>query len=80
MKILSALRSNLHVPMGSPETAIQAVDKPQMRIFILGARAESSLPPHVWEQLGLEIALWSEALKNPDDAADEPDAEDEVIE
>ena len=25
--------------------------KPQVRIFILGARAESSLPPHVWEQL-----------------------------
>ena len=24
-----------------------------MRIFILGARAESSLPPHVWEQLTL---------------------------
>jgi len=27
------------------------VGKPQVRIFILGARAESSLPPHVWEQL-----------------------------
>lgn len=50
---LAALRSNLHVPMGSPETALQAVDKPQMRIFILGARAESSLPASVWEQLQL---------------------------
>ena len=42
---------NLHVPPGTPETEEQAADKPQMRIFILGARAESSLPPHVWEQL-----------------------------
>lgn len=44
---------NLHVPAGTPETEEQATDKPQMRIFILGARAESSLPPHVWEQLCL---------------------------
>lgn len=42
---------NLHVPPGTPETEEQAMNKPQMRIFILGARAESSLPPHVWEQL-----------------------------
>lgn len=41
----------LHVPPGTPETEEQAATKPQMRIFILGARAESSLPPHVWEQL-----------------------------
>ena len=46
-----ALRTNLHVPPGAPETPNAAVTKPQMRIFILGARAESSLPPHVWEQL-----------------------------
>jgi splicing suppressor protein 51 len=39
------------VPPGAPETAEAAVGKPQVRIFILGARAESSLPPHVWEQL-----------------------------
>ncbi|KAF8163164.1 zinc-finger of mitochondrial splicing suppressor 51-domain-containing protein [Crassisporium funariophilum] len=48
---LAALRSTLHVPIGAPETEEAAVGKPQMRIFILGARAESSLPPHVWEQL-----------------------------
>ncbi|KAI0720935.1 zinc-finger of mitochondrial splicing suppressor 51-domain-containing protein [Cerioporus squamosus] len=48
---LAALRTNLHVPPGAPETPDAAVTKPQMRIFILGARAESSLPPHVWEQL-----------------------------
>ncbi|KAH8106760.1 zinc-finger of mitochondrial splicing suppressor 51-domain-containing protein [Cristinia sonorae] len=48
---LAALRTTLHVPPGAPETEEAAADKPQMRIFILGARAESSLPPHVWEQL-----------------------------
>ncbi|KAG6845230.1 hypothetical protein H0H87_012222 [Tephrocybe sp. NHM501043] len=48
---LAALRSTLHVAPGAPETAEAAVGKPQVRVFILGARAESSLPPHVWEQL-----------------------------
>ncbi|KIM49265.1 hypothetical protein M413DRAFT_61031 [Hebeloma cylindrosporum] len=48
---LAALRSTLHVPPGAPETEEATVGKPQVRIFILGARAESSLPPHVWEQL-----------------------------
>lgn len=48
---LAALRSTLHVAPGAPETEEAAVGKPQVRIFILGARAESSLPPHVWEQL-----------------------------
>jgi mitochondrial splicing suppressor protein 51 len=46
-----ALRTTLHVAPGAPETAEAAVGKPQVRVFILGARAESSLPPHVWEQL-----------------------------
>ncbi len=48
-----ALRSTLHGATGAPETEEASIDKPQMRIFILGARAESSLPPHVWEQLTL---------------------------
>jgi len=48
---LAALRSTLHPPVGAPETSEATVGKPQVRIFILGARAESSLPPHVWEQL-----------------------------
>jgi mitochondrial splicing suppressor protein 51 len=43
----------LHGPTGTPETEEASIDKPQMRIFVLGARAESSLPPHVWEQLTL---------------------------
>ncbi|KAJ7090284.1 zinc-finger of mitochondrial splicing suppressor 51-domain-containing protein [Mycena belliarum] len=50
---LAALRTTLHVPLGAPETAEAQVGKPQVRIFILGARAESSLPIHVWEQLCL---------------------------
>ncbi|KAG6891337.1 hypothetical protein C0992_008791 [Termitomyces sp. T32_za158] len=45
------LRSTLHVPTGAPENAEAAIGKPQVRVFMLGARAESSLPPHVWEQL-----------------------------
>jgi splicing suppressor protein 51 len=45
------LRTTLHVAPGAPETAEAAVGKPQVRVFILGARAESSLPPYVWEQL-----------------------------
>ncbi|PFH50077.1 hypothetical protein AMATHDRAFT_4323 [Amanita thiersii Skay4041] len=48
---LAALRSTLHVEPGAPETEEATTGKPQVRIFILGARAESSLPPHVWEQL-----------------------------
>ncbi|KAF9233935.1 zinc-finger of mitochondrial splicing suppressor 51-domain-containing protein [Melanogaster broomeanus] len=48
---LAALRTMLHVPPGAPDTEEAGAAKPQMRVFILGARAESSLPPHVWEQL-----------------------------
>ena len=43
----------LHVPPGSPETEEAGAGKPSFRIFILGARSESSLPAHVWEQLSL---------------------------
>ncbi|KAI0281428.1 zinc-finger of mitochondrial splicing suppressor 51-domain-containing protein [Russula aff. rugulosa BPL654] len=50
---LAALRLTLHGATGTPETEEASIDKPQMRIFILGARAESSLPHHVWEQLTL---------------------------
>ncbi|KAH8116929.1 zinc-finger of mitochondrial splicing suppressor 51-domain-containing protein [Phellopilus nigrolimitatus] len=53
IRSLAALRSTLHVPPGAPETEEAGVGKPVFRIFILGARAESSLPPHVWEQLSL---------------------------
>ncbi|KAJ3977662.1 zinc-finger of mitochondrial splicing suppressor 51-domain-containing protein [Lentinula raphanica] len=49
---MAAIRSTLHTEPGAPETHEASVGKPQVRIFILGARGESSLPPHVWEQLG----------------------------
>ncbi|KAI5997878.1 zinc-finger of mitochondrial splicing suppressor 51-domain-containing protein [Pisolithus marmoratus] len=46
-----ALCTTLHVPPGAPDTEKAGAAKPQIRVFILGAHAESSLPPHVWEQL-----------------------------
>ncbi|KAJ3811011.1 zinc-finger of mitochondrial splicing suppressor 51-domain-containing protein [Lentinula lateritia] len=49
---MAAIRSTLHTEPGAPETHEASVGKAQVRIFILGARGESSLPPHVWEQLG----------------------------
>ena len=49
--VFVALRTTLHVKPGTPETEEAGSDKPQVRLFVLGARAESSLPPHVWEQL-----------------------------
>jgi len=48
---MAALRTTLHVPPGAPETEEASATKPEVRIFILGARAESSLPANVWEQL-----------------------------
>lgn len=39
--------------MGAPETHGPAPERPPLRIFILGSRAESSLPTHVWNQLSL---------------------------
>lgn len=48
-----ALRTTLHAPPGSPDTEEAGSNKPSARIFILGARAESSLPAHVWEQLSM---------------------------
>ncbi|KLO05961.1 hypothetical protein SCHPADRAFT_883238 [Schizopora paradoxa] len=53
IRSLAALRSTLHVPLGSPDTEEAGVGKPTFRVFVLGARAESSLPPHIWEQLSL---------------------------
>lgn len=43
----------MHVPPGTPETSEQSIGKPQFRVFILGPNAESTLPPHAWEQLAL---------------------------
>lgn len=43
-----ALRTTLHQGPGVTE---EDDDRRQVRIFILGARAEASLPSHVWQQL-----------------------------
>ncbi|KAG8722935.1 translational activator for mitochondrial COX1 [Ceratobasidium sp. 394] len=49
LRSMTALRYSLHSE--SPTGDDDPSSKPPMRIFLLGARAESSLPPHVWEQL-----------------------------
>ncbi|KAL3494261.1 Oxysterol-binding protein-domain-containing protein [Aspergillus germanicus] len=53
LKSISALRYSLHPPRTGEGTDIQGlrVKAPPVRIFILGARAESSLPRDVWLQL-----------------------------
>ncbi|KAL4875522.1 Oxysterol-binding protein-domain-containing protein [Aspergillus karnatakaensis] len=53
LKSVSALRYSLHPPRTGEGVDIQGlrVKAPPVRIFILGARAESSLPRDVWLQL-----------------------------
>ncbi|KAI0187024.1 PXA domain-containing protein [Astrocystis sublimbata] len=53
LKSLSALRYTLHPPKTGGGVGIQGLrpEAPPVRIFILGARAESSLPRNVWVQL-----------------------------
>lgn len=46
-----ALRQSLHPPMGVNTAQALGRTMNPMRVFILGARAESSLPPYVWSQL-----------------------------
>jgi len=47
----TALHSILHLPPGSSESGAPLTPQPPIRIFILGARAESTLPPAHWQQL-----------------------------
>jgi splicing suppressor protein 51 len=49
--LMIALHSMLHLPPGSSEHTAQVTPQPPMRIFVLGARAESTLPPSHWQQL-----------------------------
>ncbi|KAJ9118199.1 hypothetical protein QFC22_004103 [Naganishia vaughanmartiniae] len=49
---MAALHTSLHPPMGATPSANTRNAQIPIRLFILGARAESSLPPHVWDQLG----------------------------
>ncbi|KAI9809721.1 MAG: hypothetical protein M1825_000154 [Sarcosagium campestre] len=53
LKSLSALRYTLHPPRSGSGLDIKGLRPapPPVRIFILGARAESSLPREVWSQL-----------------------------
>ena len=44
----------MHLPPGSSieqTHAIPSKPQPPFRIFLLGARAESTLPPHIWQQI-----------------------------
>ncbi|KAG8993295.1 translational activator for mitochondrial COX1 [Tulasnella sp. JGI-2019a] len=49
---LAALRSNLHTPSNIELSPRDKAERPPIRIFILGARSESSLPPLIWQQIG----------------------------
>ncbi|KAI2642915.1 PXA domain-containing protein [Xylaria nigripes] len=53
LKSLSALRYTLHPPKSGAGDGIKGLrpEAPPVRIFILGARAESSLPRNAWVQL-----------------------------
>ncbi|KAI1164083.1 putative mRNA processing protein [Nemania serpens] len=53
LKSLSALRYTLHAPKNGGGMGVRDLrpSAPPVRIFILGARAESSLPRNVWVQL-----------------------------
>ncbi|KAG8528795.1 uncharacterized protein KY384_006483 [Bacidia gigantensis] len=55
LRSLSALRYHLHQPKRGEDNTVSGlkVAPPPMRIFVIGARAESSLPRDVWEQLPL---------------------------
>lgn len=50
MWLYTALRQALHPAQGA-KPSITGRPLTPLRIFVLGARAESSLPPHVWQQL-----------------------------
>ncbi len=51
--IKTALRYTLHPPRTGADDTIKGIrpSPPPVRLFILGARAESSLPREVWQQL-----------------------------
>jgi len=48
---MAALHTSLHPQTGEAPSSNSRNAKIPIRVFILGARAESSLPPHVWEQI-----------------------------
>ncbi|KAK6907793.1 hypothetical protein I203_101794 [Kwoniella mangroviensis CBS 8507] len=48
---MAAVHSILHLPPGATEGTVPEKPQPPFRLFLLGARAESTLPPHLWAQL-----------------------------
>ncbi|ODH50511.1 hypothetical protein GX48_03329 [Paracoccidioides brasiliensis] len=83
LKSLSALRYTLHPPRTGEGAAMSGLrlKAPPVRIFILGARAESSLPRDVWLQLSYLfpralislIFIGPESMANRDDEFPLPD-------
>ena len=77
LKSLSALRYTLHPPRTGGDGTMKNIRPvpPPVRIFILGARAESSLPREVWQQLSYQfhraafhlIFIGPESMANRDD-------------
>ena len=53
LKSFSALRYTLHPPRTGADDTMKGLrlNPPPVRIFVIGARAESSLPREVWQQL-----------------------------
>lgn len=77
LKSFSALRYNLHPPRSGAGEGIKGLrpEPPPVRVFVLGARAESSLPRDVWMQLSYMftraklhvILIGPESMINRDD-------------
>jgi splicing suppressor protein 51 len=49
--LITAIHSILHLPPGASTDSAPVKLQPAFRIFLLGARAESTLPPALWQQL-----------------------------
>lgn len=77
LKSFSALRYTLHPPKAGEGDSVKGLrpQAPAVRLFILGARAESSLPRDVWVQLALLfpnarlhlVFIGPESMTNRDD-------------
>lgn len=53
VRSMTALHTSVHPPIGSAASPDTRNAKIPIRIFVLGARAESSLPPHIYEQINM---------------------------
>ncbi|KAF2673962.1 hypothetical protein BT63DRAFT_452018 [Microthyrium microscopicum] len=83
LRSFTALRYTLHPPKPGDGPAMKQIKPipPPVRIFVVGARAESSLPRNVWEQLAYlyrdvtfhVIMIGPESMTNRDDEFPLPD-------